>query len=95
MRRKGRVPLARSFNRKADAVAWANRVKIELEQRDLERHRLILERLTLGDLLERYLREVAALKRARSVEMAILWAFMRDKICSLPLDRLSTSDLAS
>ena len=58
VRRKGRVPLARSFDRKADAVSWANRIELELEQRDLGKHRQILGGMRLVDLLERYLREI-------------------------------------
>ncbi|MEX3974031.1 tyrosine-type recombinase/integrase [Paraburkholderia caribensis] len=74
IRRAGYPPLSRTFPTRMQAVLWAEAIEHELDQREVQRTADIAlrrladtappDRLTLGDLLQRYLDRVTPSKRA-------------------------------
>ena len=68
VRRKGVVPLARSFTHKTDADEWARHMETQADRRGLPPDPRELDRITIADVLERYRDDVVTKKRACSVE---------------------------
>lgn len=93
VRRTGSRPLSRTFVSKSDAVAWA-----KIQERDIEVGDLPLFKgtrsLTLGDVLDRYERDVIPHKRTDSTEAYMLRVIRRHPISAKLLVHVSGADIA-
>jgi integrase len=78
-----------------DAEAWGRQMEVQADRRELPRDPKALQRLTLGQLVERYRDTVSVRKRGYDVERIVLNAFLRHRICSKPLSEIEASDFAS
>ena len=95
VRRKGFNPRTRSFSKKSDVVAWANKVESELDGYLLTDDTTCLSRGTLGSLLIRYRDTVTPTKKSRIQEANRIERLLRHPICQLKLDCLSSGLFAS
>jgi hypothetical protein len=68
IRRVGVRPISRSFNVRKDAEAWARQMEVQADRRDLPSDPKSLQRVTLGQLVERYRDTVSVRKRGYDVE---------------------------
>jgi hypothetical protein len=69
--RVGVRPISRSFSAKPlrkDAEAWARQMEVQADRRDLPSDPKSLQRVTLGQLVERYRDTVSVRKRGYDVE---------------------------
>jgi hypothetical protein len=87
--------ISRSFHMRKDAEAWGRQMEVQADRRELPRDPKALQRLTLGQLVERYRDTVSVRKRGYDVERIVLNAFLRHRICSKPLSEIEASDFAS
>lgn len=94
IQRRGFPALTRTFLIKADAEKWARLTESELE-RGVFIDRSEIEATTLGDLLQRYSREVSGGHRGHEVERFRLAALQRHKIAQLSLSTLKAKDIAN
>lgn len=95
IRRKGYPPFTRSFLMRADAEAWGRQQEVALERGDIINVKRDLQALTLGQLLQRYLKEVTPLKRGAKEESARIGVVLRHAISEIALDRVSATSIAS
>ncbi|MBF9235004.1 tyrosine-type recombinase/integrase [Microvirga alba] len=95
VRRNGSPSLSRSFFHKADAQAWARQVELEADRSDLGPNAAVLNNLTVGDLIRRYLNEVVPRKRSAKNETAVLKAFLRRDLADVPLSKITSAQFAS
>jgi integrase len=70
-------------------------MEVHADQRDLPSDPKALQRVTLGQLVERYRDTVSVRKRGYEVERVVLNAFLRQRICRKPLSEIGASDFAS
>src|SRR5690349_8689247 len=94
VRRRGVPPRAKSFDLREDAVRWARDLESEADRSGWVADSRMAEKMTLGQLLERYLKEVTPTKRSASSEAPRLRALMARDICHRTLAKLTSSDLA-
>ena len=92
VRRRGCPPLNRTFGSRSDAITWArdkeraiNRAELPLSQRELRA-------VTVGDLLDRYEREITSSKRGADRERFKLRVLRAPSHRQGVLDRLSQCD---
>lgn len=90
---KGCAPLAKSFNTKVDAEAWAKITEAEII-RGVFIRRSDGERTTLAEALERYEREVTPSKRGAAIEKLRIKAWKADKLACKSLASLRGADFA-
>ena len=95
IRRVGVRPISRSFHVCKDAEAWARQMEVQADRRELPSDPKALQRVTLGQLVERYRDTVSVRKRGSDVERIVLNAFLRHRICRKPLSEIGPSDFAS
>ncbi len=95
IRRVGVRPISRSFNIRKDAEAWARQMEVHADRRDLPSDPKSHQRVTLGQLVERYRDTVSVKKRGYEVERIVLNAFLRHRICRKPLSNITAEDFAS
>jgi integrase len=95
VRRIGSRPISRTFAYYKDAESWAR----DQERRcDLGHHPVgpeTREDITVGDLLERYMREVTPRKKTAENEKIIIRAMMRTKFNMEKADKVDSSVFAS
>lgn len=77
VRRKGHAPLSKSFIKKSDAEEWARHIESQADRRALPADMKVLDRISLREILERYIAEVLPRKKAGWVERAMLDHLMR------------------
>jgi integrase len=94
IRRKGMVPRCKSFDIKTDAERWARSLEAEVDRAGFLPDTRTAETLTLGALLERYVKEITPSKRSARTEAARIKALLRRPLCHRTLALLSSSDLA-
>jgi integrase len=70
-------------------------MEVQADRRDLPSDPKSLQRVTLGQLVERYRDTVSVRKRGYDVERIVLNAFLRHRICRKPLSEIGASDFAS
>jgi hypothetical protein len=89
VRRQGTPSQCETFDRMADARRWANELdrKIDLGQ-------LFGVDCSLGDLLDRYMHEVAPLKRGYRAEAYVVQRLRRSWLSDIWISSLSSSHLA-
>lgn len=95
VRRDGHAPLSRSFLNRKDAETWARQTEVDLDQRQIRGPQDSLKRITVGDLLGRYLAEVTPRKRGRAVEGVRITKLIRSNLGSLSLSEVSPAHLAA
>lgn len=95
VRRKGLQPRAKSFDVKTDAERWARSLEAELDRVGVLADTRLAERMTVRELLERYLKEVTPLKRSAAVETYRVRAMMERPIAFRTLALLTSSDVAN
>jgi integrase len=95
VRRVGFQSLSRSFHIRKDAEAWARQMEVQADRSELPTDRKALQRVTLGELVERYRDTVIVKKRGYVVERAVLTAFLRHPICRKRLSEIGAEDFAS
>ncbi len=94
VRKKGYPPLARTFDRKADAESWARQIEGEME-RGIFISRAETENTTLHEALERYAAEITPRKRSAVTERGRISMILRDPIASLSLAALDGAAVAA
>ena len=70
-------------------------MEVQADRRDLPSDPKALQRVTLGQLVERYRDTVSVRKRGYDIERIVLNAFLRHRICRKPLSEIGASDFAS
>ncbi len=91
VRRRGYPPQSKTFERKTDAQRWATEVEAAMS-RGVFVDRSEAERNTLGDVLDRYLKEVAPTKAAsRALEVRVV---RRDPVALIKMAALGSRDVA-
>jgi hypothetical protein len=70
-------------------------MEVQVDRRDLPPNPKALERVTLGQLVERYRATVSIRKRTSEAEKLVLGAFLRHPICRRPISDISTADFAA
>lgn len=93
VRRKGYPAVSASFTTKRDAQAWARQIENELD-RGLFLSRTEAEKQTLGDILDRYRREVSPTHKGVANETICITALKRDAVCGYRASALSGKLLA-
>lgn len=91
IRRKGFVPVSRTFHKKTDAEQWARHMETKADRGDLPTPVKVLDGYKLSDILERYRDEITVKKRSADTETYLLNAFIRQPIAKLTLAQITTS----
>ena len=94
VRKKGYPQQARTFDLKAQAVAWAQQVETEMT-RGVFISRTEAEATTLGEALERYRVEITPRKRAIGQENQRIDLWCRHKLASRSLASIRGKDVAN
>jgi integrase len=94
IRKKGFPPVSKTFLRRADAEAWAKDQEVAM-QRGLWRDTSEAEATTLGETLERYLREVTPRKKGAKREAARIKVWLERPIAKRSLASIRGSDIAA
>lgn len=94
VRRKGLKPRTKSFDTKADAEKWARNLETELDRGGGFIDTRLAEKMTLRELLERYLTEITPHKRSAQTETYRIRAMMKHEIAYRTLAMLSSTDFA-
>lgn len=84
VRKKGYPQQIRTFDRKADAEAWAAEIEVRMRRGELVDYRPSAQ-TTIGDLVGRYLREVTPGKRGAEKETAHARMILADTVAGLSL----------
>ncbi len=87
--------LSRSFRIRKDAEAWARQMEVQADRCELPSDRKALQRVTLGELVERYRDTISVKKRGHAVEQIVLTAFLRHPICRKRLSQIRVEDFAA
>lgn len=95
VRRKGLAPRAKSFDAKSDAEKWARNLESELDRCGNLPDTRLAERMTVRQLLARYLIEITPTKRSASTETYRIKALMKRDIAHRTLAMLSSADVAN
>lgn len=93
VRRRGMKPRAKSFDSKLDAEKWARDLEAQVDRFGSAPDTKILETTTLGELLERYQREVSPTKRGAVQEIQRLDVLRRHELAYRSLVGLSPQDI--
>jgi integrase len=92
--RRGFAPQVRSFASKLDAERWARSLEAAMDRGtfvDISE----AERTTLGDLVDRYVREVTPTMRSAHDDLIRLKALRRHRICRLGMRALTPAVVAA
>lgn len=95
VRRRGMKPRCKSFDTKLEAEKWARDLEAQVDRFGAAPDTKILESTTLGQLLERYQREVSPLKRGAVQEMQRIDVLRRHELAYRTMIGLSQQDIAS
>lgn len=93
VKRKGYPELTNTFKQYSDAVAWARITESEMDRGQFI-NRTEAENTTLGELLNRYLREVTPQKKGAVVERYRINAWLKTDLAKRYLSTLKTVDFA-
>ena len=95
VRRKGQTSASRSFNSKGDARAWGRHMETLADRGNLgEAHRAI-GKLTVKDLLIRYLNEVSVQKKGHDRETHVINALLREDFAGQAINEVTSSVFAA
>ncbi len=95
IRRLGLRPISQSFHQLKDAEAWARHMEVQADRRDLPPDRKELERVTLGELVERYRITVSINKRSYDKERYFLKVFGDHPLCRKFISEITPADFAT
>ncbi|WP_425645896.1 site-specific integrase [Agrobacterium leguminum] len=95
VRRRGMKPRCKSFDTKIEAEKWARDLEAQVDRFGAAPDTKILESTTLGQLLERYQREVSPLKRGSLQEIQRIDVLRRHELAYRTMIGLSQQDIAS
>lgn len=95
VRRRGLKPRCKSFDSKSDAEKWARDLEAQVDRFGAAPDTRLLDVTTLGDLLERYQREVSPTKRGAVQEIQRIDVLRRHDLAYRTLIGLSQQDIAS
>lgn len=95
VRRRGTKPRCKSFDTKLEAEKWARDLEAQVDRFGAAPDTKILESTTLGQLLERYQREVSPLKRGSVQEIQRIDVLRRHDLAYRTMIGLSQQDIAS
>jgi integrase len=95
IRRAGLRPISKSFKFRKDALEWARHTERQADRHELPTDPKVLQRVTLGELVERYRDTVSVNKKAYVNERISLNAFLSHQICSKRLSEVRTEDFAA
>ncbi|NTZ91510.1 tyrosine-type recombinase/integrase [Agrobacterium tumefaciens] len=95
VRRRGMKPRCKSFDTKLEAEKWARDLEAQVDRFGAAPDTKILESTTLGQLLERYQREVSPLKRGSAQEIQRIDVLRRHGLAYRTMIGLSQQDIAS
>lgn len=91
VRRKGFVPVSRTFTMRNDAEQWARHMETKADRGDMPAPIKVLDGYTLKDIIERYRDEVTVKKLSADTETYLLNAILRQPIAKLTLAQLTSS----
>ncbi|WP_277980666.1 site-specific integrase [Sphingomonas phyllosphaerae] len=94
IRRKGVPTQSRTFGTKAAASAWAAIQEARIEAGEQPVSRTILQSISVGSLLDRYIEEVTPRKRSEVTERYRLRQMQRDPLASVSLADLTSKHVA-
>lgn len=94
VRRKGLQPRAKSFDTKSDAERWARSLEAELDRCGNLPDTRLAEKMTVRELLERYVAEITPAKRSASSETYRIKGMLTRPICFRTLALLTPADVA-
>ncbi|MHB8551849.1 MAG: site-specific integrase, partial [Acidiferrobacterales bacterium] len=94
IRRRGYRQQTRTFDSKAEAQAWARNLENEMD-RGVFVSRDEAEATTLGDLLDRYEREISAEKRGAQIEGIRIAQFRKHPLAHRPVASIRGVDIAT
>lgn len=89
VRRTGHTPRTKSFINRADALRWVRQTELELDRAALAYDPSSLERTTVSDVLQRYVRDVTPTKRGSASEAKRIEVFRRQRWANLTLARIT------
>lgn len=95
VRRKGFPTITKTFQKLSDAKEWATLQDRQADRGELGPDRKELERITLADLIDRYLKEVVPRKRHGETDTFALNMVLRHKVAKKRLSNLTPSDFTS
>jgi integrase len=95
IRRTGLRPISKSFHAFKDAEAWARHMEVQADRKDLPPDRKALDRVTLGELVERYRTTVSIKKRSYDKERYFLKVFGDHPLCRKFLSEITAADFAA
>jgi integrase len=95
VRRRGTKPRAKSFDSKAEAEKWARDLEAQVDRFGTAPDTKILETTTLGELLERYQKEITPQKRGAVQEGQRIDVLRRHDLSHRTLLGLSQQDVAT
>lgn len=95
VRRRGVKPRCKSFDSKLEAEKWARDLEAQVDRFGAAPDTKILESTTLGQLLERYQREISPTKRGSVQEIRRLDVLRRHDLAYRTMIGLSQQDIAS
>jgi len=85
VRRQGIQCISRSFLLRADAEAWGRQKEVELDRGDFSWQTNAHPKMTVGDLLSRYLMEITPAKRGNVPEAARIKAMLTSELATIRL----------
>ena len=88
VRRQGHPSISRSFSARADAVTWARQTESDLDRKALTADPRALDRLPLGNILQRYKESVTPRKRGCLQER-----YRIDQLAASPMAKVSLGRL--
>ena len=94
VRRKGMPQRAKSFEKRSDAERWARELESHADRGGSSFDTSIAEKMTLGELLRRYILEISPQKRSCSTETIRLNAIVKRPIAEYALTNLTSARLA-
>jgi integrase len=95
IRRKGFPTVTQSFEKRANAEAWARQYETDLERGEIRDVRNELKGITLKDLLTRYRDTKSVKKRGRRSEFTRIATVLKDPIASLSLSEITTATISA
>jgi hypothetical protein len=83
IRRQGQPTLSRTFSLRRDADAWARQMETEIERTGLAPDVSAVRTMTVGDILDRYLRTESPQKRSCEFDKVMIGHFLRQPFARL------------
>ena len=95
VRRQGIQCISRSFLLRADAEAWGRQKEVELDRGEFVWQTNANPKMTVGDLLTRYLTEITPAKRGDVPEAARIKTMLKAELATTRLKLLKSAHIAS